>query len=177
VVLTDQNAWVSRNRNRFQSSCKTCSGKYARQWIKRNLESELARRRRYYAENREHLKEAFERGRLKRKYGLTREEVAEMRNSQGGVCAICLKNEAAAIDHDHETGAVRALLCNSCNSILGFAGESPRILRQAALYLERWSGVIDETPGAYKDIDAVIEAERDLVDVMHTLHQVVCVKG
>jgi tRNA-splicing ligase RtcB len=37
--------------------------------------------------------------------------------------------------------------------------------------------VLDETPGAYKSIDAVIEAERDLIDVVHTLKQVVCVKG
>ncbi|MEZ6187620.1 MAG: RtcB family protein [Planctomycetota bacterium] len=38
-------------------------------------------------------------------------------------------------------------------------------------------GVIDETPAAYKSIDAVMEAQRDLVDVVHTLRQVVCVKG
>jgi tRNA-splicing ligase RtcB len=37
--------------------------------------------------------------------------------------------------------------------------------------------VIDETPMAYKPIDAVMEAQRDLVDVVHTLRQVVCVKG
>ncbi len=37
--------------------------------------------------------------------------------------------------------------------------------------------VIDETPGAYKPIDAVMEAQRDLVEIVHTLHQVVCVKG
>jgi len=37
--------------------------------------------------------------------------------------------------------------------------------------------VIDETPAAYKDIDAVMEAQRDLVEVVHTLRQVVCVKG
>ena len=39
------------------------------------------------------------------------------------------------------------------------------------------AGVIDETPAAYKNIDAVMAAQRDLVDVMHTLKQVVCVKG
>jgi len=39
------------------------------------------------------------------------------------------------------------------------------------------SGVIDETPGAYKDIDAVMAAQDDLVEVVHTLKQVVCVKG
>lgn len=38
-------------------------------------------------------------------------------------------------------------------------------------------GVIDETPGAYKDIDAVMAAQADLVEVAHTLKQVVCVKG
>jgi tRNA-splicing ligase RtcB len=37
--------------------------------------------------------------------------------------------------------------------------------------------VIDETPQAYKDIDAVMAAQSDLVDIVHTLKQVVCVKG
>lgn len=37
--------------------------------------------------------------------------------------------------------------------------------------------VIDETPAAYKPIDAVMEAQKDLVDVVHRLRQVVCVKG
>jgi tRNA-splicing ligase RtcB len=37
--------------------------------------------------------------------------------------------------------------------------------------------VLDETPGAYKDIDAVMAAQADLVDIVHTLRQVVCVKG
>jgi len=39
------------------------------------------------------------------------------------------------------------------------------------------SGVLDETPGAYKDIDAVMAAQGDLVEIVHTLKQVVCVKG
>ncbi len=39
------------------------------------------------------------------------------------------------------------------------------------------TGVIDETPGAYKDIDAVMAAQSDLVEVVHTLKQIVCVKG
>jgi tRNA-splicing ligase RtcB len=39
------------------------------------------------------------------------------------------------------------------------------------------AAVIDETPAAYKDIDAVMAAQADLVEVVHTLRQVVCVKG
>jgi tRNA-splicing ligase RtcB len=38
-------------------------------------------------------------------------------------------------------------------------------------------GVIDETPAAYKSIDAVMEAQKDLVEIVHALRQVVCVKG
>lgn len=37
--------------------------------------------------------------------------------------------------------------------------------------------VVDETPGAYKSIDAVMHAQRDLVEMVHTLRQLVCVKG
>jgi len=39
------------------------------------------------------------------------------------------------------------------------------------------ASVLDETPGAYKNIDAVMAAQEDLVEVVHTLKQVVCVKG
>ena len=41
----------------------------------------------------------------------------------------------------------------------------------------RTPDVIDETPAAYKDIDKVMAAQSDLVEILHTLRQVVCVKG
>ncbi|MEZ4444834.1 MAG: RtcB family protein [Polyangiaceae bacterium] len=47
----------------------------------------------------------------------------------------------------------------------------------AGIECRKDAGVIDETPMAYKSIDAVMEAQRDLVDVVHRLRQVVCVKG
>jgi len=47
----------------------------------------------------------------------------------------------------------------------------------AAVECRKDASVIDETPGAYKDIDAVMAAQADLVDVVHMLRQVVCVKG
>ena len=47
----------------------------------------------------------------------------------------------------------------------------------AAVECRKDQGVIDETPMAYKDIDAVMAAQEDLVDIVHTLRQVVCVKG
>ncbi|HZY54716.1 MAG TPA: RtcB family protein [Reyranella sp.] len=47
----------------------------------------------------------------------------------------------------------------------------------AGIECRKDTGVIDETPGAYKDIDAVMAAQSDLVEVVHTLRQVLCVKG
>lgn len=51
--------------------------------------------------------------------------------------------------------------------------------REATAHVEcrKDAGVIDESPAAYKDIDAVMAAQSDLVDIVHTLRQVVCVKG
>ncbi len=47
----------------------------------------------------------------------------------------------------------------------------------AGIECRKDADVIDETPAAYKSIDSVMEAQRDLVEIVHTLRQVVCVKG
>jgi tRNA-splicing ligase RtcB len=50
-------------------------------------------------------------------------------------------------------------------------------LATAGVECRKDSGVLDETPGAYKSIDAVMKAQEDLVEIKHTLKQVLCVKG
>lgn len=84
---------------------------------------------------------------LNRLYGLTLDAYDRMVAQQGGRCAICGSPEADGkwkrfhVDHDHETGRVRALLCNGCNRGLGFFQDKPEALRAAADYLERFSEV------------------------------------
>jgi tRNA-splicing ligase RtcB len=51
------------------------------------------------------------------------------------------------------------------------------IAATAGVECRKDADVVDETPAAYKDIDAVMAAQSDLVEVVHTLRQVVCVKG
>ncbi|WP_460458771.1 endonuclease VII domain-containing protein [Angustibacter peucedani] len=74
---------------------------------------------------------------LKRRYGLTAEDVESMRAEQRGLCAICRRvlGPGAHVDHDHRTGAVRGLLCFTCNVGLGNFKDDPGRLEQAARYL------------------------------------------
>jgi len=63
-----------------------------------------------------------------------------MFNAQEGCCAICGKpaelGKRLHIDHDHETGEVRSLLCMPCNTAIGLLKENPIVIRQAADYIE-----------------------------------------
>ncbi|MCW2938259.1 MAG: putative endonuclease, partial [Actinomycetia bacterium] len=73
---------------------------------------------------------------LKRRYGVTEAEVNAIRERQGGICVICLRAPSAHVDHDHETGLFRGVLCFSCNGALGQFQDDPERLRSAADYLE-----------------------------------------
>jgi hypothetical protein len=82
---------------------------------------------------------------LKRKYGLCLDDFSRMMQEQEGKCAICLvkaedtMNKKLYVDHNHLTGAVRALLCNSCNSGIGFLREDLGIIQRASDYLKKFS--------------------------------------
>jgi hypothetical protein len=71
-----------------------------------------------------------------RRYGITAEDADAMLLAQGGVCAICRAAPAAHVDHDHATGAVRALLCFNCNGGLGQFRDDPLLLHAAAYYVQ-----------------------------------------
>jgi hypothetical protein len=73
---------------------------------------------------------------LTRRYGISAAEADHLLDLQRGVCAICQTAPAAHVDHDHETGAVRALLCFNCNGGLGQFKDDPNLLHVAAFYVE-----------------------------------------
>lgn len=81
---------------------------------------------------------------LKTRYGLTPEAYDELLISQGGKCALCDRTTAKNpynlegrlfVDHDHNTGKVRGLLCNSHNTAIGLLGDTPEHLQKALNYL------------------------------------------
>lgn len=71
------------------------------------------------------------------RYGITPEEYDRRVKEQDGKCAICLEERPLAVDHCHETGKVRGLLCRSCNAGMGMLKDDPERLRRAILFLEQ----------------------------------------
>jgi Recombination endonuclease VII len=92
----------------------------------------LAQEREYRANN----PEAYRKTKLKHRYGLTFEAHQEMFEAQGGKCALCGERTAADVDHDHNTGKVRGLLCRACNLGLGMFKDSVDGLERAIAYLK-----------------------------------------
>lgn len=78
---------------------------------------------------------------LQRLYGVTLAQYNALLISQNGVCAICQKlcatGRALSVDHCHETGHIRGLLCGNCNRALGALQDSPNNCLAAASYLQR----------------------------------------
>jgi hypothetical protein len=72
---------------------------------------------------------------LTRRYGITAAEADYLLGQQQGLCAICRVAPAVHVDHDHATGAVRALLCFNCNGGLGQFKDDPLLLHAAAYYV------------------------------------------
>lgn len=78
---------------------------------------------------------------LRARFGITLEDYNSMIEKQGGVCAICGKEEpyngySLSVDHCHATGKVRGLLCSNCNRAIGLFKDSLEVIEKAISYLE-----------------------------------------
>ena len=73
------------------------------------------------------------------RYGLSPNEFDRLTEAQGGGCAVCGSPESGernlSVDHNHETGEVRGILCRNCNTGLGCFGDSPELMLEAIAYL------------------------------------------
>lgn len=109
-----------RHGDGLQSWCKECQGGRYRRWVE---------------DNRQRMADHMRRATL-RQYGLTPYDYRCMYNDQHGACLICGRSDAQlVVDHDHDTGAVRGLLCPLCNTGMGALGDDPARCEQAAQYL------------------------------------------
>jgi hypothetical protein len=110
-----------------------------RRWQLANPERHRAKQRSYSETGQKQLWDR--KSYLKRKYRMTLEDYERMFEAQGGVCAICgeprPEERTLHVDHDHETGVIRGLLCFRCNNALGDFREEYELFQRAADYLDR----------------------------------------
>lgn len=129
---------------------------YAEAYRAAHREQRLAYQREYYQKNQDKLRIAMQEYRQthrdevshrnrRRNYGVSPEQYAALLKEQNDACAICERPETAlrkgkprsiCVDHDHETGRVRGLLCSDCNRAVGLLNDDIRLLARASYYLE-----------------------------------------
>lgn len=110
-----------RSPDGVASQCKTCKSDYNREWRERkggNLYDRTIR------------------------YGISPEEYEELLDEQLNSCACCGSSDPKrkagfVIDHDHDTGFIRGLLCHNCNIGIGLLGDSLSGLQTAVNYLRK----------------------------------------
>lgn len=117
---------AGKPRSGYRSECKACRNKDERERDKTCRPSRIPEVRR-----------AFN---LQRRYRLSVEDYEAMNSAQGGRCAICdcIPERGLVVDHDHDTGLVRGLLCHLCNQGIGLMRHSVETSLAAAAYLMRY---------------------------------------
>ena len=134
--------------------CKSCTGARRAAWYAENRDREIQRVQDWRRANKERsdnyqrerrqrpdVKRREREGHLRRKYGMTLEQYDALLLSQGGGCGICGRRPEGRfslhVDHDHETGVVRGILCFRCNNAVGDLQNDPTLARAVAAYLDR----------------------------------------
>jgi hypothetical protein len=128
--------------------CRSCASAYQNdRWRARPLEERraltaaAAGRRNANEEARRKFLTNHQLYTLRGRYGIDTQTLLTLLERQGGVCAICKqapgpgRRRGLVVDHDHQTGVVRGLLCNGCNTGLGNFQDSAELLLEASMYL------------------------------------------
>lgn len=113
----------------LHGECKPCNRARASLWAKNN-------------------KHRVRFNRVKKAYGISSEQYLKLIIEQNNCCDICKKpldnGKHTCVDHNHSTGAVRGILCNNCNFILGHAKDNSDILKSAQEYLQKYNSESQE---------------------------------
>jgi hypothetical protein len=124
------------SKDGLNNLCKTCHSAKVKKWKDANPEKVKATREKY--------KKTGQRKYRYLHYGISHEQYLKMLSNQHGGCAICgATDRKLVIDHCHETGVVRGILCHNCNAGIGMLGDNLPTIKAAVWYLEFAS---DETP-------------------------------
>ena len=120
-----------RHSGNLRGECRNCKNNYIREY-----------RARTRKENPDKYRDYYKNSNLKSNYGITLEEYNLMHEKQQGKCAICgvkdnnkIKN--LNVDHNHNTGKTRELLCKQCNTALGYVEKDLEKVEKFKMYLNK----------------------------------------
>lgn len=118
------------NKAHYQKNAEKLKSRRRERWNQRS-EEQIARDKMYKLQSH-----------LRRTYNIDLCDYEQLLQQQGGKCALCFIPAEQArfgrldVDHDHETGKIRGLLCNKCNRALGMLGDSKSAIVAAAKYIK-----------------------------------------
>jgi hypothetical protein len=116
-----------KRKGYLTSWCKKCSAKRSKEYYSKNKEKAKAAHKKWANENKD--KVAFTKA--KSAYGISKEEYDSLKK----VCVICGNTINLKIDHSHQSGRIRGMLCDNCNKGLGFFKDNPTLLLRASDYI------------------------------------------
>jgi hypothetical protein len=128
----------ARARAEADPELRAVARERTRSWVEQHPERKRANNQAYAAAGKKGP--ADRKSHLKRKFGLTPEDYDRMLADQHGGCAVCgdpPAKTALHVDHHHETGVVRGLLCFRCNAAIGNLRDDPLIIASALAYVSR----------------------------------------
>ncbi len=125
----------NRNKTGYLSECKECRNKRLRE-----SRDEKTLRKRKEIQDKYRRSSKFSDTSLKRIYGISLKEWQKMFDEQDGCCASCGEHQAdlsrtLCVDHDHDTGKVRGLVCRQCNLALGLLKDDPEVVAKLLEYI------------------------------------------
>jgi hypothetical protein len=140
-LRVQKNSWASENKDYYKNNPdKLAKVKEQRKaWRERNKEY-IKSKRIEWKKNRtpEQRKIDNKKNRLRAKYDMSLPEFESLVQQYGGKCGTCGNSENLCVDHNHATGEVRGILCDSCNLAIGFAKEDVSILSRIISYLKKY---------------------------------------
>lgn len=133
-ILCKRRKQSAKGNGKFYSRCYTCMNGGNEGLAKKRQKRSLHKKQHDADKQRDRF--------LRISYGITLEQFKEMNNKQEGKCLLCKQLPAGRwktlnVDHNHTTGAVRGLLCHTCNLGIGYLKEDPTILANAIKYLAK----------------------------------------
>jgi len=134
------------SKDRLTYACASCEIKSVKKWNEKNKAKRKLYMSQYCEENWEILRIKWKEKNLQKLYNFSYEEYTKLLVEQDNKCAICQYESkptdkfTLCVDHDHETGKVRGLLCNNCNRSLGLLKDNIIVLNNAIKYLEKNNG-------------------------------------